>query len=114
MQLDFREWKVAKALDQYQVNLIQVQFIDQRLERHAFGRVNDDAVDAGTVDAGYLGGRGRDAYAREFAERLIDGRSAVGQVAVSPDGHHVAFVVATTAAALVVAVAAALVAGIAA
>ena len=33
---------------------------------------------------------------REIAERLIDGRSAVGQVAVSPDGQHVAFVVATT------------------
>jgi dipeptidyl aminopeptidase/acylaminoacyl peptidase len=32
---------------------------------------------------------------REIAERLIDGRSAVGQVAVSPDGAHVAFVVAT-------------------
>ena len=33
---------------------------------------------------------------RRIAERLIDGRSAVGQVAVSPDGRHVAFVVATT------------------
>ncbi len=33
---------------------------------------------------------------RRIAERLIDGRSAVGQIAVSPDGHHVAFVVATT------------------
>ena len=33
---------------------------------------------------------------REIAERLIDGRSTVGQVAVSPDGQHVAFVVATT------------------
>ncbi len=32
---------------------------------------------------------------REIAERLIDGRSAVGQVAVAPDGSHVAFVVAT-------------------
>ena len=31
-----------------------------------------------------------------IAEGLIDGRSAVGQVAVSPDGRHVAFVVATT------------------
>jgi dipeptidyl aminopeptidase/acylaminoacyl peptidase len=33
---------------------------------------------------------------REIAERLIDGRNVVGQVAVSPDGAHVAFVVATT------------------
>jgi dipeptidyl aminopeptidase/acylaminoacyl peptidase len=33
---------------------------------------------------------------RRIAERLIDGRSVVGQVAVSPDGAHVAFVVATT------------------
>jgi dipeptidyl aminopeptidase/acylaminoacyl peptidase len=33
---------------------------------------------------------------REIAERLIDGRSVVGQVAVSPDGSHVSFVVATT------------------
>jgi dipeptidyl aminopeptidase/acylaminoacyl peptidase len=33
---------------------------------------------------------------RRIAERLIDGRSGVGQVAVSPDGRHVAFVVATT------------------
>jgi dipeptidyl aminopeptidase/acylaminoacyl peptidase len=33
---------------------------------------------------------------REIAERLIDGRNSVGQVAVSPDGAHVAFVVATT------------------
>jgi dipeptidyl aminopeptidase/acylaminoacyl peptidase len=33
---------------------------------------------------------------REIAERLIDGRSVVGQMAVSPDGDHVAFVVATT------------------
>jgi dipeptidyl aminopeptidase/acylaminoacyl peptidase len=33
---------------------------------------------------------------RQIAEGLIDGRSAVGQVAVSPDGRHVAFVVATT------------------
>ncbi len=33
---------------------------------------------------------------REIAERLIDGRSVVGQVAVSPGGQHVAFVVATT------------------
>ena len=33
---------------------------------------------------------------RRIAERLIDGRSVVGQVAVSPDGRHVAFVVATT------------------
>ena len=33
---------------------------------------------------------------REIAERLVDGRNVVGQVAVSPDGQHVAFVVATT------------------
>lgn len=33
---------------------------------------------------------------RRIAERLIDGRSSVGQVAVSPDGRRVAFVVATT------------------
>ncbi len=33
---------------------------------------------------------------RKIAERLVDGRSVVGQVAISPDGHHVAFVVATT------------------
>jgi len=33
---------------------------------------------------------------REIAERLIDRRSSVGQVAVSPDGTRVAFVVATT------------------
>ena len=33
---------------------------------------------------------------REIAERLIDGCSTVGQVAVSADGQHVAFVVATT------------------
>ena len=33
---------------------------------------------------------------RRIAERLVDGRSAVGQVAVSPDGRHIAFVVATT------------------
>jgi len=33
---------------------------------------------------------------RQIAERLVDGRSSVGQVAVSPDGRHVAFVVATT------------------
>ncbi|HYN31847.1 MAG TPA: S9 family peptidase [Ilumatobacteraceae bacterium] len=33
---------------------------------------------------------------REIAERLIDRRSQVTQVAVSPDGAHVAFVVATT------------------
>lgn len=33
---------------------------------------------------------------RGIAERLIDGRSTVVQVAVSPDGMHVAFVVATT------------------
>jgi dipeptidyl aminopeptidase/acylaminoacyl peptidase len=32
---------------------------------------------------------------RTIAERLIDGRSVVGQVAVSPDGSRVAFVVAT-------------------
>jgi dipeptidyl aminopeptidase/acylaminoacyl peptidase len=32
----------------------------------------------------------------EIAARLIDQRSAVAQPAVSPDGHHVAFVVATT------------------
>ncbi len=32
---------------------------------------------------------------RLIAERFIDGRSAVGQPAVSPDGAHVAFVVAT-------------------
>ena len=33
---------------------------------------------------------------RRIAERLIDGRSEVRRVAVSPDGAHVAFVVATT------------------
>jgi len=33
---------------------------------------------------------------RRIAARLIDGRSTVGQVAVSPDGRHVAAVVATT------------------
>jgi dipeptidyl aminopeptidase/acylaminoacyl peptidase len=32
---------------------------------------------------------------REIAEQLIDGRSEVGQVALSPDGAHVAFVVST-------------------
>ena len=33
---------------------------------------------------------------RRIAEQLIDGRSVVGQVAVSPGGAHIAFVVATT------------------
>mgnify|MGYP000675204122 CR=1 FL=1 len=34
---------------------------------------------------------------RAIAERFIDGRSSVGQPALSPDGARVAFVVATTA-----------------